>query len=1038
MNLPKFSVTHKSLVLVALTLALVWSVASAFTMQRREDPGTIQRITQIVTIWPGASTHNVEELVTKKIADDLRGIEHVDHVTGASKVGISSVTVELDDQANERTADIALREVRNHLDDLRGQLPSGINGPSIVQHYWDTYPVVLGVTAPGLSPRELRDVAKTIGDDVSRLPDVGEVEMVGDQEQQVAVELDIRRLAAYSVSPLDVTAALARRNALLPGGIAQIGGRAANVTAPDTLQSVRDVADTQIVSTNGRTVRVGDLASVHAAYPDPPDELVRVGGQPAVALAVMAKATSSVTQLTPEIKPLIARELARYPAGLHVTFIADQPTTVDHRLFDFTLNLALGIVLATVLVALFMGVRNGLLVATTIVLSIVLTLGVMPLLSIDLQQISIISLIIAIGMVVDAGIVAVDNIERLLAQGVDRQTAAWQGVSQLWFPLLTSTLVGMSSFVPFLLLGGGVGNFVHDLGLVVAISLSMSLLVAYFVTPIIGEWFALPANAGTRQRALRWIETSFERLLETLRRIYEPIAHAALRRAWLTAGVAVALVVVAAAYIPHLGQQFFPPADRNQFMINVTAPDGTDLAQTQRYVEQVEGILDRQTGITGFAAFIGHGAPKIYYNVIPEQASTNYAQFIVNTTDVSTANRLIDALRVQTQAEVAGARVDVKKLEQGPPVGAPIQIRLGGDDAHALGVASQQVQALLRSVPGTFAVRDSQGTPSTKLAVSVDNARATLAGVDEQQVRALLALAYSGATPTSIREEDRETAVVVRLPSGLRRDASVLGALPMRNASGAAVPLSEVASVALDTDTGLATLRDGQKIVTVSAEVAGRLPSAALADFRAAVHSLHLPPGVTLSYAGEDEQSSKSLRQLLMALLVGLMLNQLILIVEFRTLRLSLVILGAVPLGLFGAVVGLGLTHSPFGFTAALGIAGLGGVVTNHTIVLFEYARRELQHGLTLEEALIVAGKKRIRPILLTVITSIVALLPLALAGGGLWPPFCWAIIFGLAGSMVMTLVAIPAIYRVVSRGASLPLEPAADAAAPHAEAEAA
>jgi len=1027
MNLPKFSITHKSLVLVALTLAIVWSVFSAFTMQRREDPGTVQRVTQIVTIWPGASTHNVEELVTKKIADDLRGVEHVDHVTGTSKVGVSSIIVDLDDQVNERTGDIALREVRNHLDDLRSQLPAGIIGPSIVQHFWDTYPVVLGITAAGLSPRELRDIAKKIGDDISRLPDVGEVQMVGALEQQVQVDLDVRRLADYAVSPLDVSAALARRNALLPGGTAQIGERAASVTAPDTLQGARDVADTPVVTMNGRTVRVGDLADVHTGYPDPPDELVRVGGKPAVALAVMAKATSSVTQLTPEIRPLIARELAQYPAGLHVTFIADQPTTVDRRLLDFTTNLALGIVLATVLVALFMGVRNGLLVATTIVLSIVLTLGVMPLLSIDLQQISIISLIIAIGMVVDAGIVAVDNIERLLAAGVDRQAAAWQGVSQLWFPLLTSTLVGMSSFVPFLLLGGGVGNFVHDLGLVVAIALSMSLVVAYFITPILGEWFAVPANAGTRNRALRWIETSFERLLETLRRVYEPVAHFALRRAWLTASIAFGLVVIAAVSIPRLGQQFFPPADRNQFIINVTAPDGTDLAQTQRYVEQVEHLLGDEAGITTFAAFVGHGAPKIYYNVIPEQASTNYAQFVVNATDVATANRLIDELRVRTAAQVAGARVDVKKLEQGPPVGAPIQIRLGGADARTLETASQQVQSLLRSVRGTFAVRDSQGTPSTKLAVNVDNTRASLAGVDEQQVRALLALAYSGATPTSIREEDRETPVVVRLPASLRHDASALGAIPVRNAAGAAVPLSEVASIALDTDTGLATVRDGQKIVTISAEVAGRLPSAALADFRAAARSLRLPPGVSLSYAGEDEQSSKSLRQLLMALLVGLMLNQLILIVEFRVLRLSMVILGAVPLGLFGAVVGLGLTHSPFGFTAAMGIAGLGGVVTNHTIVLFEYARRELQHGLTLEEALIVAGKKRIRPILLTVITSIVALLPLALSGGGLWPPFCWAIIFGLAGSMVMTLVAIPAIYRVVGRGAPLPVEAEAD-----------
>ena len=1017
MNLPKLAVSRKPLILVALALALIWSITSALTMQRREDPGTVQRATEIVTLWPGASAHDVQELITKKISDDLRGVAHVDHVTGTSKPGVSAVDVELDDYVNDASGAQALRDVRDHLNDLRPTLPAGIDGPTVVSHFWDTYPVVLGVTAEGFSPRALRDLAKSLKDDLTRLPDVGDVQMIGAQEQQVNIDLDVRRLSEYGISPARVTQALQTGNPLIPSGTSAVDGRSVLFGTNDALKSATDVAHVPIAAVGGRDLLVGDVANVTTGYPDPPDELVRVDGRPGVALAISAKATSSVTKLDPEINALLAQRAAQWPAGIRTAFIADQPHTVSSRLRDFMANLALGVLFATALVALFMGVRNGLLVGTTIVLSVVLTLGVMPLLSIDLQQISIISLIVSIGMVVDAGIIAIDNIERLLSDGVPRFEAAWRGVSELWFPLLTSTLVGMSSFVPFLLLGGGVGNFVHDIGLVVGISLVMSLLVAYFITPILGEWFARPKklHADDLRAGGSAVMRFFDNFVARLQTTYEPLATRALSRPWLTAAAAAGLVLAAVAYIPRLGSQFFPPADRNQFVIDVNAPEGTDIRATQSIVAQVERTVENQQGVTTFGSFIGHGAPKFYYNILPQASSPSYAQLVVSTVDAATADRVVDTLRAELQQRIAGARIDVKKLEQGPPVGAPIQIRLTGDDPQALSAASQRLQSILRGIAGTYAVRDSSGEATTTFRVTVDQQRLSLAGVDDASVRSLLALAYGGTEATTIRESDRQTPVVVRLPASLRSDASALGSIPIANASGLQIPLSEVAAFGPSAETSRSTVRDGKPQLLVEAGVAGRLPSAALDDFKQAMRHVALPPGVALSYAGEDEQSSKSLQQLLIAMIVGLFVNQIILLWEFRTLRLSLVVLGAVPLGLVGAVIGLAVTRSPFGFTAALGIAGLGGIVTNHAIVLFEYARREMLEGHVLAEALIVAGKKRIRPILLTVVTSIAGLMPLALSGGGLWPPLCWAIVFGLGSSMAMTLIAIPAIYRLAA-----------------------
>lgn len=1016
MNLPKFAVERKSLVLAAATLALFWSLASAFTMQRREDPGTEQRQTEVVTIYPGATTKNVEQLVTKKIADSLRSVSHVEHVTGVSRPGVSDITVEFDDAMTH--ADGPLRDVRAKLDDVRGQLPGGVVGPSMIDDIWKTYPIVLGITDDELTGRQLRDLAKTLGDRISTLPDVSAVVMSGAQEQQVAVDLDARALSAYGIAPADVTNAIAAKNALVPAGTLALGGRVARVDPSGRFAGPDDVARVPVTATGGRVVRVGDVANVRTAFPDPPDEIVHVNGHRGITLAIQAKETSSVTELRPEVERALAQARAAWPAGVAVSYVADQPRTVDERVGDFFVNLILGVVVVTVLVALLMGLRNGVLVGATVVLSIVLTFGVMPLVHVDINQISILALIIALGVIVDAGIIAIDNIERLLRAGVERREAAWRGVAELWFPLLTSTLVAMSSFLPFRLMGGGIGDFVRDLAVVTTIALGTSLAVAYFITPLLGEWFAVAAvNADARGPVAR-VRALFDGMLARMQAAYVPLATVALRRPAVTVGIAVALLGAAVVAIPNLGVQFFPSADRNQFFIDVTAPDGTDIRETERIVSEVERQIAAEPGVTTYASFVGRGAPRFYYNVLSEQPKSNYAQTIVDTTDVAASKRAIADLRAALASRVAGARIEVKPLEQGPPVGAPIAVRIASENAAGLVPLAAALRARLHDVPGAVSVRDSLGEPSTKLAVDVDPDRAAQAGVDDASVQSLVALLYGGTVATQIREPDRQTPVVVRLPQAMRTDASALEGVSVRAASGAAIPLGELATVRLRSETSTTTLRDGLPTVTISADVVGRLPSAVLADFQKAAANVALPAGVTLAYAGEDEQTTKSFRNLAIAAIVGLLVNQTLLLWEFRKLRVSLVILTAVPLGLVGAVTGLAVTGNHFGFVASLGIASLGGIVTNHTIVLFEYALREREHdpSVTMEHALIVAGTKRLRPILLTVVTSIAGLLPLAFSTQSLWKPFCWVVIFGLGGSMLMTLVAIPAIYRLVSR----------------------
>lgn len=981
-------------------------------MQRREDPVVTQRQTEIVTIWPGATTEDVEHLVTRKIDDNIQGVTHVLHVQGDSRPGISVINVTLDDEMTDAAP--VLQDIRNHLSDIKPNLPQTIRGPALVDDIWKTYPIILGISAKGYSPRAIYDFAKQISEGIGALPDVGFVKIVGEHKQEVHADLDLRRIAQYGLTANEVIGALQSRNALVPNGAIEVGGRLAQIDTSDPLHNADDVADTAITAPDGRIVRVGDVADVETGYQDPPSEIVQIDGRPGIALAIQVKETSSVTSLGPEINDFLDRTRATWPDGMRIAFLANQPITVKQRIDDFAFNLLLALIIVTGLVALFMGLRNGLLVGATVAFSILLTLGLMSLFDADFNQISLLALIVSLGIVVDAGIVAIDNIELCLRNGLNRQIAAWKGVQDLWFPLLTSTLVAIFSFLPFRFMGGSIGDFLRDLSIVTTLALASSLVVAYVITPILGEWFAVSTTNDPAHS--HGVAHRFEQALHAMQRAYVPIATASLRRPLLTVGIAVLAILLAIAWIPRLGIQFFPQADRSQFFIDVNTPDGTSITRTVSVVAQVERILDTKHGITHYAAFVGQGAPRFYYNILAEQPKPSYAQMLVDTADVATANALVEQLQPVMDHSIPGARIDVKRLEQGPPVGDPIQIRLTGAPTTVLEAFSAKLQDVLRRVPGARDVRDSLGTRTTKIQVHIDRDRAALSGLDEESLQNLVSLAYGGFTATEIREVDRQTPVVVRLPQSLRDTPDVLRALEIRNASGLNVPLGEVTTISPATQTSASTLRDGLRTVVVLAQVKDRLPSAVLADFQHRIADLAIPSNVHIEYAGEDAQIRTSFKNLALALLIGLIINQVILLWEFGTIRLSLVVVAAIPLAFVGAIVGLVITGNHFGFVAAVGIASLGGIVTNHTIVLFEYAKRELEHGLPMEEALIAAGSKRLRPILLTVVASIAGLLPLAFSSQTLWQPFCWALIFGLGSSMITTLIAMPAIYRLAYR----------------------
>ena len=490
-----------------------------------------------------------------------------------------------------------------------------------------------------------------------------------------------------------------------------------------------------------------------------------------------------------------------------------------------------------------------------------------------------------------------------------------------------------------------------------------------------------------------------------------------LRRPALTVLFALVLLTLAGIQIGRLDNQFFPLAERDQLTVDIWLPEGRDIVATLATAKKVEAIVAEQKGVRSFVAYIGGGGPRFYYNVSPEASTPNYAQILLNTENIAATKQIAHSVQEAVNREIAEARVTVRILEQGPPVGAPVALRVQGDDIRTLRNAGDSIKAILAVTPGAVGIDDSFGVAPLSLKVDVDDDRAALFGWNSAIVAQAIQMAYSGQTATFLREGDREIPVNLRLIPGDRAEPS--GVLDLYlPANGGSAPLRQAATIRLAAQEGRIMRRNGVRTLVVSAFSDGtRLPSAILKDVQAKVASLRVPEGVTIGYGGEAAEVNSSFGELLLIFGLSLVANLVIVVAQFNSLRVALAVLAAVPLGVTGAVLGLTLAHQPFGFMAFLGIISLGGVVTNHAIVLFEYAMHEKEKGLSLADALVQAGRLRFRPILLTVLLSIGGLIPQAVNGGNLWPPMAWSLIAGLLCSLALTLVVVPSFYALISGG---------------------
>lgn len=972
----------------------------------------------IVGLFPPAITPDIrrtlaERLETHLAASGLKGLRCI-HADGFS-VGEFATT--LDRTALGKIVDSYVRSVAGSDAPLHPDLPL----PLLLYGDEDPLPALRALKLPQQSFRALEIASEDLERRLRQLPDAGRVSRIGAVDEQVQVQVSSEALAGRRIDPVRAQAALTRRNAIVPGGALRTDGHRIPVRVDGQFTAERDVGDTVIGGSAGDSVYVRDLFAVRRGYRDPLGyraELLERDGQAlearrSVFVAVSMRKGATIANFATEVRSCIAAQTPRLPHGVSIAVVSDQPKSVALRIATFIDCFAEAVAIVILVALALMDWRSAIVVAAAVPLSVAFTLAGFQILGIPLHQISIAALIIALGLLVDFPVVAADGINRAIAEGRTRAEAAWLGVWRLRRPMLFGTLINVVAFLPLVLMPDDKGEFIYALPVGVSLALIGAWLIARSLTPLLGAHLLAGQKGldeGGSPRTLppfSWIDRGLAAAMPPYRRLLER----ALAHPWRTLAVAYGLLLASLALAPLLGQQFFPPAERDQVIIDIRLPEPAAIAQTETVARQVVAIAAKHQDIQGGALFLGGTAPRFYYNIIPKVPDDGIAQLLLTTRRMEDVPPLVRALQDELDRAVIGARVVVRRLEQGPPVDPPIQVRVSGEDLPDLRRAADAIANHLRAA-GARHVHDNLGSPVPALVIRVDQDRAALLGVDTASVGQVAAAAFQGIPVTDIREGDHLVPVVVRLQESERNEADRIRSLYITGAGGERLPLAAVADLALEPAYVNVPRFARRRAVTVMAypppgELALTVLDRALPELR----HVALPAGSTLAFDGEAKEMAASQGEMTLILGISIALIGIALVLQFQSLGKSLAVLATVPLSLIGALVGLAAFGADIGFMAMLAIASLAGVVVSHIIVLSDCIEEHREHGLPLHEALIRAGLARLRPVLVTVLATVMGLIPLALQGGALWQPLCAVHIVGLLVGTSLTLVVLPVIY---------------------------
>lgn len=995
MSLTRLALARPKAGLFALLLLGLAGLDALRTLPRQEDPTLTHLGSLILARLPGAPAERVDARIVVPLSEALRGIPEIDYVEAMARPGLATLRVVLQEEVLD--AEPAWRRIRARVEDARGQLPRGVEGPIFQDDIQETFAFLVALSGDGVELADLDLLARDLTDHLRRVPGAAKAERFGDPRETLEVQLDPEALRSRGLTPRQVAAALQGSDVEAAAGRLEAEGRRVVVQAGREWASADEVAQTVLrVGRDGEPVRISEVARLVRSPMVPEAPRVLADGRPAVVVGLRLVEGARVDLFSARIREALAEFAAGLPAGIRLDVLLDQGEYTRVRIEELGANLLQSVALVALVTAFFLGFWPGLLVASVLPVTSLMVLLAFRLLGIPIHQMSVVGLVLAMGLLIDAATVVAEHLGSLIDAGLDPQEAALKGVEELRLPLLVSSAAIAASFLPILLMPGASGEFVGSIALGVVVALAFSYLVALTYTPVVTvflhrvarprPWFSLKDST--------WWKSCLEAIV---------------RRPGLAVGVGLALLLPTFGTLYALERDFFPASDRGQLVVSAWLEGGTPRGRTMEVARELDRRLRAHPGVLAAAAFVGRSAPNFYYNLMGAERDTEeYVQFLVNLAPGSDPTAVALALDGTLPAGLPEAAVLVRPLGQGPPYMADVEIRIQGPDPRMQRRLAEQVEGIVAG-SGLFAVvRANVGHDRPQARLRVDHPSLAVLGLTPADAAEAMLARLDGLPAGDLREGDRILPVLVR---GGERGRSGPGELLRTGLPGGA-PLAAVGSLEIEAGYGGLARRTGEPTLTVEAwPRLGLRPAMALDAVRPALEALDLPQGYALAYGGEDRARRRTEASLFASLPLSLGLVLLCLFLEFESVRLVGLVAWAIPLSVGPALAGLWLTGLPLGFTAILGLLSMAGIVISDSVILLDGYEAERAKGRSLREAVVAVTLERSGHVLVTSTTDVAGYLPLVLAGGEFWAPLAVAQIFGLTSLTLLTLVMLPALY---------------------------
>ena len=1019
LNISRWALEHPALTRYLMVVLMLLGAAAYFQLGQDEDPPFTFRAMVVQSFWPGATAQQIAEQVTDKIERTLQEVPYADTVRSYTKPGESFTILELKDSAPPKEVSNSWYQVRKKIADMRGTLPAGTLGPFFNDDFGDVYGSIFALSADGFGDEELRVFAENLRSQLLRVPDVAKVEVFGAQAEKIFIEISQQRLAQLGLDMNQVLGQLAAQNAVEGAGLLDAGTQNLQVRVAGAFGAVADIRRLPIRATNpttglSSTLQLSDIAEIRRGVIDPPAVKVRHQGQAVIALGVSMAKGGDIIALGRALNSRVEAIRADLPAGITLSRIQDQPAAVSKSVGEFVHVLieAVAVVLLVSFIALGLHTKPlridiwpGMVVGITIPLVLAITFVTMYYWGVGLHKISLGSLIIALGLLVDDAIIAVEMMVRKLEEGYDKMRAATFAYEVTSMPMLTGTLITAAGFLPIGLAKSVTGEYTFAIFAVTSAALVISWLVSVYFVPYLGAWLLHTRPQVEGGEAHELFDTPFYNRFRAL-------VNACVRHRWITLALTVALFGVGVVALGKVQQQFFPDSSRPEILVDLWLPEGSSQRESEALARRFEARMMKEAELESVTTWVGSGVPRFYLPLNQIFPQTNVSQVILLPKDLAARERLRSSLPALLAAEFSEARTRVKVLPNGPPVDYPVQFRVMGPDLNLVRQAGDQVKEVLRAHPSMRGVNDNWNEQVKVLRLDIDQDKARALGVSSQAIAQSARTGLSGSTVGQYREGDKLVDIVLRQPLQERKVLTDIGNAYLPTSSGRAIPLTQIARIGFGWEPGVLWREGRQYAITVQGDVIDGVQGPTITRAVAAqidAIKRQLPPDYDIRIAGAQEQSSKGQGSIAAGVPVMLFIIFTLLMLQLQSFSRAMLVFLTGPLGIAGVAGALLLLDRPFGFVALLGVIALMGMIMRNSVILIDQIEQDRARGLPAWDAIVEAAVRRFRPIVLTAAAAVLAMIPLTRSV--FWGPMAVAIMGGLIVATALTLLSLPAMY---------------------------